>query len=196
MENYIEQSVSGKRSMGKTVLYALCWCATALMLVLAMFFGTAVFGDNPDVLEINWLNVVLLLLCLLAAFGFFRRKDYVYMEYDYILRGETLEISGILNARRRRRLAEIPLERIRQIGSLEGADGKSVIQNPQYKKHRWLADPDARIHYLVYMEKNTRHLALLELNDEMLAAIRKSGKLSWEAWRCGEGMTSNYASLS
>jgi len=196
VESYIEQSVSGKRSIKKKILYVLCWCATALMLVLAMFLGAGVFGDNPGVLEISWLNVVLLLCCLAAAFGFFRRKDCVYVEYDYILRGSTLEISSVLNGRRRRRLAEISLERIMQIGSADAADGKSALQNPQLKKHRWFIDADSRVRYIIYLEENTRHMALLELNDEMLAAIRKSGKLAWDAWRNEEGKSSNYASLS
>ncbi|MBP3652565.1 MAG: hypothetical protein J6J78_05780 [Clostridia bacterium] len=196
MESYIEQSVPGKKSTGKSVLYALCWCAVGLLVIIAMFFGSGVFGDNPDRLEINWLNVVLLICCLLAALGIFRRKDHLRMEYDYILRDGRLEISGIMNARRRRTLGTIHIDRIAQIGKADSADGLKALQNPKLKRHRWFADADAQLYYLIYAEENARHLALLELNDEILTAIRRGGKLARDAWRDEEGKSSNYASLS
>ena len=192
MDSYIEQSVAGERRAGRAVLYVFCWCVSVLLVVLAMFFGTGVFGDSPDSLEISWLNFFLLGVCLLAAIGVFRWKDRLRMEYDYILRGDILEISGVFNGRRRRILAEIPLERILQIGPVEGAG----LQNSTAKSHDWCLNADASKYYLIYMNQNSRRLALLELNDELAAAIQKSGKLSRDAWRKKEGKSFNYASLS
>lgn len=192
MECYIEQSVTAKKSFGKSLLYALSWCATVLLVIMAMFFGTGVFSDQPDVFKIHWMNVVLLLLCLLGAFVCYRRKDRLRMEYDYILRGKVLEISGILNARRRHKLAEISLDCILQIGPVAGMQ----IQDLQLKKHSWFSDSQSSISYIIYMQERTRHMAFLELNTEMLAALRKCGQIPRDAWRDEEGKSLNYASLS
>lgn len=196
MDSYIEQFVSGGKRTAKSVLYGFCWCAVILLVVMAMFFGTGVFGDHPEKLEINWLNAILLCACLLAAFGIFRWKDHLRMEYDYILRETVLEISGVFNARRRRLLAEIPLGRIQQMGPINDAQIQKLSGHPQMKRHNWCLNADAHKYYLIYMNENSRHLAILELGDEMISAIRKSGKLSRDAWRNEEGKTSNYASLS
>lgn len=193
MDSYIEQSVCGGRDKVKSVLYGLCWCVVILLLIPAMFFASGVFGNNPDTLDINWLNLVLMCIVLAVAFGIFRWKDHLCMEYDYTLRGDTLEISGIFNARRRRKLAEIPLEGIQQIGP---ADEPEILKKSQFKQHKWFANVNASKYYLIYMKENSRRMAILELSDEMLTAIRKSGKLSRNVRRNEEGKTSNYASLS
>ncbi len=196
MDSYIEQSVSREKDKAKPVLYGLCWSAVILLLIPAMFFASGVFGNNPDTLDVNWLNLVLTCAVLAVAFGIFRWKDHLRMEYDYVLRGTVLEISGIYNARRRRMLAEIPLERIQQMGPITAAQIQKLSKHPRMKHHNWCLNMDAHKYYLIYMKENIRHTVFLEFSDEMIVAIRKSGKLSGDAWRNEEGKTSDYASLS
>jgi len=196
MENYIEQCVSGPRSTGKKVLYNLCWCATVLLVVLAIFFATGIVGSNPAVLEIKWANVILMLVCLAAAFVCFRRKDALRMEYDYFLGDGVIEISAVLNASRRKKLEEIPLSKVAQMGMLVGSAEAKTMQAQKIENHRWFLNQDARIYYLIYTKGSIRHMALLELNDEMITAIRRGGELPRYAWQNEEGESLNNASLS
>jgi len=204
VEQYYEYSVAGSKSKRSEFFYAMCWLLIVICLIAAIFFASGIFADStrtltytgPDALEVNWLCVVGTALCLLAAGILFRRKDHLRMEYDYILRGTVLEVSGIYNARRRRVLAEIPLERILQMGPIRDAQIQKLSNYPQMKHHNWCLNADVPRYYFIYMVENNRHLAFLELNDEIVAAIRNSGKLPRDAWRSEEGKSLNHASLS
>lgn len=193
MDNYIEQCVSAPESGGKKALYKLCWCATVLLVVLAVFLATGVIGSNPAVLEIKWGNLALLLVCLAVAFICFRKKDTLRVEYDYFLGDGVLEISAVYNASRRKNLEQIQLSKVVQMGVYSNPE---ILQGQRIERYNWSLNRDARVYYLVYMKESKRHMALLELNDEMISAIRRGGELPRNAWQNEEGESANYASLS
>lgn len=113
------------------------------------------------------------------------------MEYDYSLRDGELEICGIMNRRRRKRLAIIDVQRVLQAGSIKRPDAVPVSGGGGFKMHKWYVNTG--LYYIVYMEEHARHCALLELNDEMAAGIRRY--LPAGAWRGEEEKIGN-ASLS
>ena len=183
MDTYIEQSVAGRPGGWKRILYGLCWCTSVLFIVLALFFATGVFSDNPHVLEVHWTNIGFLAICLMVAVVIFRSKDHLRMEYDYILRGDELEINGIMNGRRRRTLAVIPLNRISFVGPASKMQIPDSINRAGIKKHEWYTNVQAEIYFVLYIESNIRHIVFLELNDEMLLGLRKSKALPQNAWQ-------------
>lgn len=187
MDAYLEQSVSGKRSAQGTALYGLCWTGCILLALAGVMFAANTLGNDPAALEIKWLNVLMTVLCLVPAAVLFRWKDHLRTEYDYILRGDALEISAILNARRRRRLAVIPMEKIIQCGFASGSHWEKAKRQPGIRICRWFIHGDANLAYLCYMEENIRRIALLELGDEMISSIRRSKRLPVGAWRNEEG---------
>ena len=193
MDSYIEQCVSGPGSTGKKLLYKLCWCATVVLVILAIFLATGVVGNNPAVLEIKWGNLALLLVCLVLAYICFRKKDTLRLEYDYFLGDGVLEISAVYNASRRKNLEQIQLSKVVQMGVFNEAQTK---QGQKLECHSWYLNRDARVYYLVYMKESSRHIALLELNEEMITAIRRGGELPRHAWQNEEGKSTNHASLS
>lgn len=183
MENYAEQSVAGAKRAKDTALYALCWALTALLVLLAMFFAAGALGEDPNRIEISWRELLLSALCLLAALAVFRMKDHLRREYDYILRGDVLQICLILNGRRRRELVKINLERVTRMGAASGTDFADALRQTRIRRQNWFADAGAPLYYLCYTNQNERCVAVLQLNEELLGAIRLSGRLPRGAWR-------------
>lgn len=190
MDGYLEQSVAGRQSPGRTALYALCWGLIVLLSLAAVAFAADVLGGAQDRVDINWRSLLGFTLCAALAIAIFLRKDALHMEYDYILRDGTLEICGIFNRRRRKRLARIPLGQVGRMGRASGADYEAALRQPGLKRHNWNGGGGA-LHYLCYMEENVRHMAVLELNGEMIGQIRSSSRLQRGAWREAEGKDSN-----
>lgn len=181
MENHVEQSVTGRQRAGDAALYRICWAVLALLVLLAMFFAAGALEENSDALKINWPKLICAAACLLGALAAFRGKDYLRREYDYMLHGQVLEICLILNGRRRRRLAEIEIERIERMGAASGADFEHILRRKGLKRQNWFADADAPLYYLCYTKQSERCVAVLQLNEEMLAALRRKGSLTRDA---------------
>lgn len=183
MEIYYEQSVSGSWSTGRNALYVLCCVLTALALLAAVMFGANVLEPDPNAIQINWLSAAGLVLSLLAAGFIFLRKDYLRMEYDYILRGDVLEIYAILNRRRRRKLAALNLKHMHAVGLAISARCASLKKQRGIRMHSWFTMHAT--HYIYYIETNVRHMALLQLDDQMAALIHR--QLGVGVWQSIEG---------
>lgn len=198
MEQYYEQSVAGQRNAKGSLIYALFWLLIVIFVTAAMIFASNIFVDSTrtltytdrDVLEVNWLSVLGAALCLLPAGILFVRKDYLRMEYDYILQSNILEICGVMNRRRRKVLARIDLGLVKMAG-IARDDGSLPGEN-NLRKHNWYAQ--ACRYYIVYMKENIRHAALLELDEHLAELIRR--QLPVGVWRNEKGESTSYASLS
>ena len=185
MDGYFEQSVAGRRTMRDAILYALCWALIALLGLAAIFFLVNVVSVGEDGTALRWPCLVGALVSLGLGALIFRRKDYLRLEYDYLFREGALEIWGILNLKRRRQLARIPLEHIHRMGPAEGAGFEAACRQPGLKRHDWHAGGALR--YICYAQENARHMAVLELSDEMLAQMRGSGRILPGVWQGEEG---------
>ena len=185
MDGYFEQSVSGRRSLRSSVLYGLCWTLFVVLALLALFFLLNVVSYGEDGSSLRWPCIIGALAGIAGAAFVFRRKDYLRIEYDYLLKAGTLEIWGILNLKRRRRLEEIPLDRISRMGPAQGAPFESARRQPGLKRHDWHAD--GALYFLCYARENARHMAVLELNNEMIAQLRGNGRILPGVWQDGEG---------
>lgn len=195
MEVYLEQSVAGKDSPGRMALYALCWLGIALLVLAALFCAAGVFESAPEGVEIHWLRLAGMIVCLALAAVLFRQKDRLRTEYDYFLRDDALEVFGVYNRRRRRALARIPLEKLSRIGPASGAALETLRREGKLRWHDWHVRSEG-LYYICYAQDDARHAALLELNDEMAAALRHSRRLPTGAWRDANGKAENYAGLS
>lgn len=192
MDIYYEQTVVGERKSKNALLYALCWVLIVVFALAAVMFGANVLPAGNQSLHVNWVSAVGMVICLAAAIVLFMRKDALHMEYDYILCNDKLEIYGILNARRRKRLAVITLSSINGGGQADNSHCASLLKQNGVKTHTWCGDNNRS--YLYYMEENARHLALLELDQQMSDLIRR--RLPVGVWRDAEGKSDKYASLS
>lgn len=189
MDRYMEQSVAGKGNLKSSVLYALCWAAAVTAVLLGVAFAAGVVAEDPEVLRINWLNVVLTAACLATAIVFYRIKDRLRVEYDYFLYPDRLEICGILNRRRRKRYASISMEHITACGNTGDDEYNKLLSRPGLKRHNWYVDAQSELSYICYNAETTRHMAVLELNRELIRALSANKRLPNGAWRIKEGKT-------
>lgn len=189
MESYIEQTLSRSRSGARRALSALAWTAAALLAMLAIFSGANVFGQNADGgLRISWLALLLCVLSLAGMISILRLKDKLNVEYDYVLRDDRLEVTEVLNNRRRRPRLRLELGRIRECG-------RGSAARPGWRTERYCLDAP-EISYICYEENGERRMALLALNEDMIAHLRCSGRLPQGAWRGEEGKRNENAGLS
>lgn len=183
MEHFFEQSVAEGKSLKKSLLYALCCLGIAVFLIVALICAANVFGRDPSAFVVKWKSVVGLAVSLVASGALFMLKDHLRMEYDYIYRDGILEISGVLNRRRRKRLVTIDLQRVTEAGPATGDALAAMARSGKARLHRWYGTQCR--YYLIYMEENVRHAALLELDEQLAALIRR--RLPAGAWRGEEG---------
>ena len=183
MEHFFEQSVAEGKSLKKSLLYALCCLGIAVFLIAALICAANVFGRDPSAFVVNWWSVVGLAIGLVASGTLFMCKDHLRMEYDYIYRDGMLEICGVLNRRRRKRLATIDLQRVTEAGPATSDALAAMVRSGKARLHRWYGTQCR--YYLIYMEENVRHAALLELDEQLAALIRR--RLPAGAWRDEEG---------
>lgn len=183
MDGYLEQSVAAEGVRGAKWMYALCWLLLVPLSILAMFCAArmlSVLEERGPVASLGWMAGVL--MCLGLGMALMRCKDYLCREYDYLYRNDALEVWMILNHRRRRRVGYIDLRQVRSIET-----GISAQRTQKCGRcDRWYvhAGPLCRVGYTW---KNVPRVALLELNDEMLAGLRRSGHLRRDVWRGAEG---------
>lgn len=183
MEQFYEQSVAEGKSLKKSLFYGLCCLGIGVFLIAALICAANVFGRDPSAFAVSWWSIAGLAISLAASGALFMHKDHLRMEYDYIYRDGTLEISGVLNRRRRRRLVAIDLQRVTEAGPATGDAYAAMARSRKARMHRWYGTQCR--YYLVYMEENVRHAALLELDEQLAALIRR--RLPAGAWRGEEG---------
>ena len=186
----MEQTVSKEKTIVARMLYGFAWALVILFVLMGLYFAASVFAasEGGD-LEIRWSSVIGCVLTLASALSIWRFKDGLHIEYDYVLSENRLEVTRIMNNRRRKQCLALDLGRIQECGVFRA-------QKPGVKLERLYLDPNADLSYICYEEKGERRMALLQLNEDMIASLKKSRALQRGVWRDAEGKSSNYAGLS
>lgn len=175
MEHRHEQTVSAAPDKKSSALLALAWFGIAALALLAIVFAAGILGTNAEgALSISWVSIICLVLCLAAAILIWRVKDRLRTEYDYVISDGRLEVSAVLNNRRRVTKLSLELGRILACGQ-----GNA----PQGSTDKFYLDPNAQPCYICYEEKGEKKIALLELNTDMIALLKNSRELQRGAWR-------------
>lgn len=176
MEQYFEQTVSAATDRKRGLMLALAWGLIAVLALLSVVFASMILGTAEDgALSINWISMIALLACLGAAFVLWRLKDYLRVEYDYVIRDGSLEVAAVMNNRRR-----VPKLRM-EINRIVSCGPGSAPANIRPEK-LWLNE-GAKLTHICYEDKDGRRAALLELNEEMISALKNSRSLQRGAWR-------------
>ena len=187
MDNYVEQTVSKERTIGSRALYGLAWVLTILFVLMGLFFAANVIGvSESDALGINWHSAIGCVLTLASAVALWRFKDKLNTEYDYVLSEGRLEVTRVLNNRRRSLCMRLELGKIQECGVYR-------VPKPGVKLERFHLDTLSGLIYICYEEKGERRMALLEPNEDMTAALRRG--VQRNVWRDAEGKSSDYAGL-
>ena len=190
MEQRFEQTVGSESAGARSALYVGAWLLLAL-LVLGMLISAAGIpgATETGAFRLNWISLILFVLfTALAALVWFK-KDGLRMEYDYALEDGTLEVTAILNARRRKVKLELPLSGVQSCGDVDSAEYRRISARPGLQRHKLYFNETAPRCYFLYSADGAQHVAVLELNPEMRDAVRGDRRLPLGSWHEGEGTT-------
>ena len=197
MDDFLEQTAVRTKKGIYTFLYYIALVLMGVFGVLALISLTNVVGIHPET-EKMMFNLPSLIIAVVfggLAFLLFRAKDECRVEYDYTFTNGTLDISKVMNDRRRRYLCSLETKEVLSCGPASGPAFQKALNEPGVKRHNWFVNREAKLTYFYFQKKGVKHLAVLELNDAMISVIRSKKYLQMGVWHDADGKSS-YASLS
>lgn len=197
MDDFLEQTAVRQKQGIFTLLYYLTWLVMLVCALLAVFGLINMIGTNPQTGGMAFHFPMLLIALVFGALAFlcFRGKDECRVEYDYAFTNGTLDISKVMNERRRRYLCSVETKEVLSCGPASGPAFQKTLKEPGIKLHNWFVNREARLYYFYFQKKGVKHVMVLELNDEMISVIRSKKYLQMGVWHDADGKSS-YASLS
>ncbi len=182
MDDFLEQ-VARRRKQGLyTLMYVMLWAITIIAGLFAMMNLSGIVGADESGIRFNFMALILGVVFGAIAFFAWRRTDHCRIEYEYAFTNGTLDISQVLNNRRRRYLTALEMKEVVRCGPAKGPAFQKTLQEPNLKKHNWFVNRDANLYYFYFVKNNVKHLAVVELTDEMVAMIRSKSYLQSGVW--------------
>lgn len=197
MDDFLEQTAVRQKQGAFTLLYYLAWVVMAVCGVIALLSLTNVVGMNPETGGIAFHLPMLVMAVVFGGLAFlcFRGKDECRVEYDYSFTNGSLDVSKVMNERRRRYLCSVETKDVISCGPASGPAFQKALKEPGIKQHNWFVNREARLTYFYFQKKGVKHVMVLELNDEMISVIRSKKYLQMGVWHDADGK-STYASIS
>lgn len=183
MDDFLEEVARRRHQGAYTLLYVLTWILIVVFGFYALMQLMNVIGaDESGGVSFSWISLVLAVVFGGLTFLLWRRADYCRVEYDYSFTNGTLDISQVLNNKRRRYLTALDMKDVVRCGPAMGPGFQKTLNEKDLKKHNWFLNRDANLYYFYFVKKNVKHLAVVELTDEMVAVIRSKSYLQKGAW--------------
>jgi hypothetical protein len=197
VDDFLEQTAVRTKKGIYTFLYYIALVLMGVFGVLALISLTNVVGIHPETgkMMFNLPSLIIAVVFGGLAFLLFRAKDECRVEYDYTFTNGTLDISKVMNDRRRRYLCSLETKEVLSCGPASGPAFQKALNEPGVKRHNWFVNREAKLTYFYFQKKGVKHLAVLELNDAMISVIRSKKYLQMGVWHDADGKSS-YASLS
>ena len=197
MDDFLEQTAVRQKHGIYSVFYWLTWVILACFAAFALISLSGFLGVDRETgrMTFHWQSLLLGLASGAVAFFLFRVKDNLRLEYDYSFTNGTLDISGIMTNKRRRYLCSMETKEVVRCGPAAGPAFARTLSEPGIKRHNWFVNRDAKLYYFYFQKKGQKHVAILELSDEMISVIRSKKYLNIGVWYDADGKQS-YASLS
>ena len=188
MDDFLEQIAIRKNQGAFTFLYYLMWIMLVILGLYAMLNLVNVIGMNEQGgIMVNWIALIEAAVCGGLAFLLWRRADYCRVEYDYSFTNGTLDVSKVLNNKRRRYLTSLDMKDVIRCGPVKGQGFEKTRNEPNLKIHNWFLNRDAHLYYFYFLRSGVKHMMVVELTDEMIALIRSKSYLQRGAWVDEEG---------
>lgn len=190
MENFIEETSSLKQSeknRKKYFIYTLVSYASLVVAILSLFFapifikvknGKITIVASGAGLIVNIATLVLTFgLFLFLHFLFLKKKNKIFVEYDYVFTGEKLAVSAIYNETKRSFIDKTDVKDIVKIGKITSGSYKKILSDPTVKKVKYFSDGKTedgkKIFYVLYNGKNGKTCMQLEVSEKFMVAILK-----------------------
>lgn len=190
MDDFLEQVARRRKQGAYTFLYFLMWITLVLSGLLALMYLTSIIGYDETGIRFSFISLILAVVFGGITFLLWRRADYCRMEYDYSFTNGTLDISQVLNNKRRRYLTALDMKDVVRCGPAKGPAFQKTLNEKDVKRHNWFLNRDANLYYFYFVKKNVKHLAVVELTDEMVDLIRSKSYLQRGVWTDADGKTS------
>ena len=190
MERRYEQTVGARASGARNALYVGAWIVLAVLVLGMLISAAGILGtDAAGRMSVSWPSLILFALMAAAAAFIFLKKDGLRLEYDYALEDGALDVTAILNARRRKARLHLPLSSVQSCGDVDSAEYRRISARPGLRKQKLYLNEAAPRCYFLYSADGAQHVAVLELNPELRDAVRGDRRLPLGSWHEGEGTT-------
>jgi len=188
MDDFLEQVARRRHQGAYTFLYFVMW---VFIVIFGLIGVTSLFNiigmTETGGIKFNFIDLIFGVVFGGSAFLLWRRADYCRMEYDYTFTNGTLDVGQVLNNKRRRYLTAMDLKDVTSCGPLDTQAFKKALAERDVKRHNWFLNRDANLYFFCFTKNNVKHLAILELQQEMVNLIRGKGYLPRGAWATEDG---------
>ena len=193
MDDFLEQVARRRRQGLYTLLYVFLWIVVVISGLNAMIWLPQFLGATETGMTFRFIPLAIGLVSGGIAFLAWRRTDYCRIEYDYSFTNGILDVSKVLNNRRRRYLTALNMKDVVRCGPAKGPAFQKTLQESGLKKHNWFLNRDANLYYFYFVKNNVKHMAVVELHQEMVDMIRSKSYLQPGVWMDENGKASyNY----
>ena len=190
MERRYEQTVGARDSGARSALCVGAWIVLAVLVLGMLISAAGILGtDAAGRMSVSWPSLILFALLAAAAAFIFYKKDGLKLEYDYALEDGVMEVTAILNARRRKGKLTLPLSGVQSCGDADSEEYRRISARPGLRVHKFYLDEAAPRCFFLYSADGAQHMAVLELNPELRNAVRCDRRLPVGSWHDGEGKT-------
>ena len=198
MDDFLEIIAVRRRQGMYTALYYACWLLIILFALTAAINLANVIGVNPETggMTFSWQSLLATAIFGAAAYFLWRGSDDCRVEYDYTFTNGNLDVSRVLNNKRRKYLTALEMKDVIRCGPAAGPAFAKTLNEPGIKRHNWFVNREANLYYFYFQRKGVKHVIVLELNQEMVDMIRSKKYLPREAWYDAEGRQSYGAGIS
>ena len=198
MDDFLEIVAIRRRQGTFTLLYYLCWAMLIAFALIAAISLSGIVGMNPETggMMFSWQNLLLTILFGGIAFLLWRGSDNLRVEYDYTFTNGNLDVSRVLNNKRRKYLTALEMKDVIRCGPCAGPAFQKTLNEPGAKRHNWFVNRDAKLYYFYFQKKGMKHVIIVELSDEMVAMIRSKNYLQRGVWYDETGKSNYGASIS
>ena len=198
MDDFLEIYAVRRNQLPYTLMYYGCWVLVVLSGLVAAVSLAGIVGVNPESggMEFSLRNLIVTLLFGGAAFLLWRGSDNLRVEYDYTFTNGNLDVSRVLNNKRRRYLTALEMKDVIRCGPAAGPAFTKTLNEPGIKRHNWFVNRDAHLYYFYFQKKGIKHVIVLELNREMIGMIRSKNYLQRGVWYEADGTQKYGGSIS
>ena len=173
MDDFLEQVARRRRQGAYTALYFAVWILIVLFGLTALMNLTSIIGMNAEGgVAFRFEALIIAVISGGITFLLWRRADYCRMEYDYTFTNGTLDVSQVLNNKRRRYLTALDMKDVERCGPAEGQAFAKTLNEQGLKKHNWFLNRDGNLFYFFYQKNNEKHMIVIEPTDEMIEMIK------------------------
>ena len=189
MDDFLETYAVRRRQGFYTLMYYAAWALIIVLALMAAISLSGVLGVNPETggMAFSWQSLLLTVVFGGGAFLLWRGADHCRVEYDYTFTNGVLDVSRVLNNKRRRYLTALEMKDVIRCGPAAGPAFAKTLNEPGAKRHNWFVNRDANLYFFYFQKKGLKHVIVLELTKEMIAMIRSKNYLPRGAWYEADG---------